>query len=73
MKNNTSSLDSNRVKFNWGFWDGRNDAKNERNPIWTSPHQWPAYEAGYNAGRASDLNANVQDSTNAWIVSGLEN
>lgn len=54
-----------RIRFNWGFWDGRADAQAKRNPMW-STHPDASYKAGYYAGRETRDEANVTSSEPAW-------
>lgn len=53
----TSTLKSSpRVRFNWGFWDGRNDGLAKRSAEWNRygrSHFDKIYEKGYWAGRAT--------------------
>jgi hypothetical protein len=63
-----SSLDEPRVRFNWGYHDGANDAKAGRQPMWTAPHHDPVYEAGYRKGRShvEVSDTYTGDSSQAW-------
>ena len=53
-----------RIRFNWGYWDGRSDFANGRPAAWASPHFDKAYEAGYWAGKSSCSDAD--SSAPAW-------
>lgn len=58
-----------RIRFNWGFWDGRNDALANRTAVWGEhgkSHFDKVYEAGYWAGRATKDIAAVVTSDLAW-------
>lgn len=55
-----------RVRFNWGFWDGRNDAQAKRQPLWTGTHPDASYYAGYQAGRGSADQVGIESSEAAW-------
>lgn len=58
--------EKNRIDFNWGFWDARDDKEQNRPQKWNSPkeHYNPFYYNGYVMGYKSD--SNVQLSTAAW-------
>jgi hypothetical protein len=43
---------SDRVRFNWGFWDGVADREAGRQPMWKAPHFDRVYGEGYEAGRS---------------------
>jgi hypothetical protein len=59
-----------RVRFNWGFWEGRDDAERNRAPLWQlnggrSPDA--TYQAGYALGR-DPAHARDASSDAAWSV-----
>jgi hypothetical protein len=64
-----------RVRFNGGYWDGRQAQERGWRPEWArGKHFDPAYEAGYWAGREDQRLAVVaQTSDAAWAASGLTN
>lgn len=54
-------------RFNHGFFDGMNAAKNNRLPEWVSPHFDSIYEAGYFAGKVTFVEIGETDSSlAAW-------
>jgi len=58
-----------RIRFNWGFHDGRHAVESGRRAMWEGkPHFDAVYEAGYRAGQADPLN---ESSEPAWKASGL--
>jgi len=66
MKKN-NLLNTPRVRFNWGFWDGRSDAQAKRRAIWNEggkKHFDSIYEVGYWAGR--EQGSDPQSSEPAW-------
>lgn len=70
------SLDSPRVRFNWGFHDGTHDKSRKRNrthitqgKLFCLPQWDKAYCAGYAAGQACDISAGRPDSSDAaWLT-----
>jgi hypothetical protein len=60
-----------RVRFNWGYWDGRQDlALGRRNArALDGTHHDPTYAAGYRAG-VDDAKAGVVTETSepAWVA-----
>lgn len=61
-----TGLDNQRVRFNWGFWDGRADVRADRTRD-VSTHFDRAYADGYVAGRVDVMN---DTSEPAWLRSG---
>lgn len=56
-----------RIRFNWGYWDGRAAAEAGLAPAWSRggrSHFDKAYEAGYWAGRGSA----GETSEPAWLA-----
>ncbi len=59
-----------RVRFNWGFWDGKDDAEHNRFARWCKPGQTSGhpfdliYGQGYWAGCYDTSGATI--STPAW-------
>jgi len=56
MKTTTATKATPRIRFNWGFWDGRNDGLAGRSAVWSKhgkSHPDKIYEKGYWAGRAT--------------------
>lgn len=65
-----------RIRFNWGFWDGRNDGLSNRSPEWNRhgrSHFDKVYEKGYWAGRATkaDVTLPPTSSDAAWKEASL--
>lgn len=65
-------LCSDRRRFNSGYWDGYQAARNDWSPQWApGMHPWPVYEAAYWIGIAEfekhrDSNTEPATSTAAW-------
>ncbi len=63
MTNTENLLDSPRVRFNWGFWDGLYEQRN--NKTIRTAHTNPHYAAGYKFGY-QEISENVETSEPAW-------
>ena len=60
------SLDSPRVRFNWGFWDGKLAAEQGWEPFWQKgAHFDPVYEAAYWIGH-QHAGQEISSSEPAW-------
>lgn len=78
---NVTDLDSNRVRFNWGFHDGASEARQGRvasirltrwGPHWKAQHFDPIYVQGYEAGwDYYQAGKNWSSSLDAWEASGI--
>jgi hypothetical protein len=65
MKRPTKRFED-RVRFNWGFWDGKSDGERKRRAMWAGKkHPDPTYEAGYWAGKKA-AGENITSSADAW-------
>ncbi len=69
-------LDRNRIRFNWGYHDGRAEARNglfrSRAAGWKSDHHDPVYVQGWKAGYNNGAGTTDETSEPAWTASGIE-
>jgi hypothetical protein len=74
---NATDLDSDRIRFNWGYHDGAREIDRpnpNRTPGWEARHFDPVYVAGHAAGTADKRNGTYAgNSESAWIASGRIN
>ena len=63
----TATKFSDRIRFNWGYWDGVDDYQKNRNPRDMTTHFDQIYAAGYKMGNDLAItNEEGTSSESAW-------